>query len=263
MPATRRPARRSPGSWTCGAASRRLTESARAQYLATEEARRGVIVSLIGDVAGNYFTLRERDLELEIASHTRDIADSQPAPGPPAPRSRRGHRPRRPPGGTVSLSRHRADRQRGARHRADGERAEPAARADLPAISRAASRWMSFAPAAATAARPAIVPARTPAGHSRGRAEADLRQRADRRGQGVLLPADLAHRHSGRAEPRAHRIVHRSGALLDVIARRRSCPSSTPARSAWRCAFRRRRSAKCSSPIRRPSTPHSARCRTR
>ncbi|HYW47303.1 MAG TPA: efflux transporter outer membrane subunit [Bryobacteraceae bacterium] len=53
---------------------RRLTESARAQYLATEEARRGVIVSLIGDVAGNYFTLRERDLELEIAGGTRDIA---------------------------------------------------------------------------------------------------------------------------------------------------------------------------------------------
>ena len=53
---------------------RRLTESARAQYLASEEARRGVIVSLIGDVAANYFTLRERDLELEIARGTRDIA---------------------------------------------------------------------------------------------------------------------------------------------------------------------------------------------
>ncbi|MBZ5619671.1 MAG: efflux transporter outer membrane subunit [Acidobacteriia bacterium] len=53
---------------------RRLTESARAQYLATEEARRGVIVSLIGDVAAGYFTLRERDLELEIARGTRDIA---------------------------------------------------------------------------------------------------------------------------------------------------------------------------------------------
>ena len=54
---------------------RRLKESARAEYLATEEARRGVTVSLIGDVAGNYFTLRERDLELRIARGTRDIAD--------------------------------------------------------------------------------------------------------------------------------------------------------------------------------------------
>jgi multidrug efflux system outer membrane protein len=54
---------------------RRLKESARAEYLATEEARRGVTVSLIGDVAGDYFTLRERDLELQIARSTRDIAE--------------------------------------------------------------------------------------------------------------------------------------------------------------------------------------------
>jgi len=54
---------------------RRLKESARADYLATEEARRGVMVSLIGDVAGGYFTLRERDLELEIARGTRQIGE--------------------------------------------------------------------------------------------------------------------------------------------------------------------------------------------
>jgi multidrug efflux system outer membrane protein len=54
---------------------RRLKESARADYLATEEARRGVMVSLIGDVAGGYFTLRERDLELQIARGTRAIAE--------------------------------------------------------------------------------------------------------------------------------------------------------------------------------------------
>jgi NodT family efflux transporter outer membrane factor (OMF) lipoprotein len=53
---------------------RRLSESARAEYLATEEGRRGVVVSLIGDVMDSYFLLRERDLELEIALHTRDIA---------------------------------------------------------------------------------------------------------------------------------------------------------------------------------------------
>lgn len=53
---------------------RRLKESARAQYLATEEGRRGVVVSLIGNVAGGYFTLRESDLELDIAGRTRDIA---------------------------------------------------------------------------------------------------------------------------------------------------------------------------------------------
>jgi multidrug efflux system outer membrane protein len=53
---------------------RRLSEAARAQYLATEEGRRGVVVSLIGDVMNDYFLLRERDLELDIAQRTRDIA---------------------------------------------------------------------------------------------------------------------------------------------------------------------------------------------
>jgi len=53
---------------------RRLSEAGRAQYLATEEGRRGVEVSLIGDVMSAYFLLRERDLELEIAQRTRDIA---------------------------------------------------------------------------------------------------------------------------------------------------------------------------------------------
>jgi len=54
---------------------RRLTEAARAQYAATEEARHGVMVSLVGDVATGYFTLLEQDLELEIANHTRDVAN--------------------------------------------------------------------------------------------------------------------------------------------------------------------------------------------
>lgn len=54
---------------------RRLNESARAQYLATEEGHRGVIVSLIAEVTSSYFTLRERDLELEIARATHKVAE--------------------------------------------------------------------------------------------------------------------------------------------------------------------------------------------
>lgn len=46
---------------------RRLNEAARADYLATEEVRRGVLLSLVSDVATSYFELRELDLELEIA----------------------------------------------------------------------------------------------------------------------------------------------------------------------------------------------------
>ena len=49
---------------------RRLNESARAQYLASEEARNGVIISLVGDVTNTYFALREQDLELEISRQT-------------------------------------------------------------------------------------------------------------------------------------------------------------------------------------------------
>jgi len=55
---------------------RRLTESARAQYLAQEEARHAVVSSLIADVTTTYLTLRELDLELEIAHKTEGIAQS-------------------------------------------------------------------------------------------------------------------------------------------------------------------------------------------
>jgi multidrug efflux system outer membrane protein len=49
---------------------RRLNEAARAQFLASEEARRGVRLSLIADVAQGYFQLLELDAELEIARRT-------------------------------------------------------------------------------------------------------------------------------------------------------------------------------------------------
>ena len=45
---------------------RRATEAARAELLATEEARRAVVLTLVSDVATGYLQLRELDLELEI-----------------------------------------------------------------------------------------------------------------------------------------------------------------------------------------------------
>lgn len=54
---------------------RKLTQAARAQYLATEEARRGVTVALVGDVTSTYFDLLERDLELDISRKTRAAAE--------------------------------------------------------------------------------------------------------------------------------------------------------------------------------------------
>src|SRR5882724_1475466 len=49
---------------------RRLNEAALAAYLATEEGRRGILLSLVSDVAIAYIDLRELDRELEIAKST-------------------------------------------------------------------------------------------------------------------------------------------------------------------------------------------------
>ena len=44
---------------------RRATEASRAELMATEEARRAIILSLISQVAQTYFELRALDRELE------------------------------------------------------------------------------------------------------------------------------------------------------------------------------------------------------
>jgi len=54
---------------------RREKESAFALVLASDQGRRGVLVTLIGDVATNYFLLRELDLQLEIARQTLRVND--------------------------------------------------------------------------------------------------------------------------------------------------------------------------------------------
>src|SRR5262249_43759294 len=51
---------------------RRATEAARAELLATEEARQAVVMTLVSDVATAYLDLRELDLELEITRRTVD-----------------------------------------------------------------------------------------------------------------------------------------------------------------------------------------------
>jgi len=49
---------------------RRLNEAARAQYLSTEEARRGVMLTLTSEVAQAYFNLLGLELQLQIAKDT-------------------------------------------------------------------------------------------------------------------------------------------------------------------------------------------------
>jgi outer membrane protein, multidrug efflux system len=49
---------------------RRATEDSRAQLLATEDARQTVILTLVSDVASDYFTLLQLDLQLQITHET-------------------------------------------------------------------------------------------------------------------------------------------------------------------------------------------------
>ena len=49
---------------------RRATEAARAELLATEDARQTVMLTLVSDLASDYFTLLQLDLQLEITHQT-------------------------------------------------------------------------------------------------------------------------------------------------------------------------------------------------
>ena len=49
---------------------RRATEAARAQLLATQDAQQTVILTLVSDVASDYFLLRDLDFQLEITKQT-------------------------------------------------------------------------------------------------------------------------------------------------------------------------------------------------
>ena len=53
----------------------RETEAATAVFLATEQAQRAVLITLVADVAQSYFILRELDLELEISQRTLKVND--------------------------------------------------------------------------------------------------------------------------------------------------------------------------------------------
>ena len=53
----------------------RETEASTAVFFATEQAQRGVLITLVADVAQSYFILRELDLELEISRRTLKVND--------------------------------------------------------------------------------------------------------------------------------------------------------------------------------------------
>jgi len=53
---------------------RRATEASRAELLATEDARQTVILTLVSDVASDYFALLQLDLQLNHTRHSEDAA---------------------------------------------------------------------------------------------------------------------------------------------------------------------------------------------
>ena len=55
---------------------RRATEASRAQLLATEDARQTVILTLVSDVASDYFALLQLDLQLQITHNTVDAQEA-------------------------------------------------------------------------------------------------------------------------------------------------------------------------------------------
>ena len=55
---------------------RRATEAARAQLLATRDAQETVILTLVSDVASDYFLLRDLDLQLQITKQTVQTQDN-------------------------------------------------------------------------------------------------------------------------------------------------------------------------------------------
>jgi hypothetical protein len=172
---------------------RRLSEAARADYLATEEARRGVLLSLISEVAAAYFDLRELDAELDIAR--RNTAAFQNT----ADLFRR-----RLEGGTASgLDTARAEALLAT------ERRE---RKSDHSSSRTCSRTGRARAVARSAAAPSVRARRSPVGvalaatgRTPGRATTGCRERRNRRCRSGLLSGAEPHRFVRRAKPGARK----------------------------------------------------------
>ena len=180
---------------------RRENEAARADLFATEEARRGVALTLVSTVVSGYITLLELDRQPGDRRGHRRRAQGQrrTVPGPPG--RRRGLRLRNDAG-------HRGIRSRGLGHpglapgRSRGRNTRcPRSPAAIPARSRATARSKTLV-APAIAPRPALRAARTAPRHPAGRTATRRRQRAHRRGARAVFPEHLADRLRGHARAR-------------------------------------------------------------
>jgi multidrug efflux system outer membrane protein len=188
---------------------RRATEGARAVLLGAEENRKGVVTTLVGDVATAYLTLRELDEVLDISERTLRTREQ-------------------------SLELTRSRQQGGVATLLDLRQAEQlvdTAAQVIPGIEQAIGQTenqirllLGESPGQVPRGRSLVdqrvapeVPAGVPSellerrpGHPRGGARSDRRQRRDRRGESSIFPAVESQRTPRRTEHAAGQSVQRA-----------------------------------------------------
>ena len=164
---------------------RRATEAARAQLLGTEDAQQTVILTLVSDVASDYFLLRDLDLQLQITQETVETQEDSVKLTEMRLESRCWHEAGRASVPASARYRQCADPGPGAANRPDrGRDQHPFGKLSARRASRE-DAWrrdperlgVERGSAAAIACGAAVVAARAQAGHPRGRAEPRRRQR--------------------------------------------------------------------------------------
>ncbi len=193
---------------------RRLTESARASLLATDEARRGVVLSLVASVASTYLQLLGLDEQLEIAQRTLDtygqsvkLFELQNKYGQVSKMNVEQARSQyETAAAQIPVIRSQIVQTENALAVLLGRNPGPIARGKkLDAL--ALPTVPAGLPATLLERRPDLLQAEQ---------TADRRERADRRGEGAVLPDHLADRCAGVGEPRAPEPVHRAGRRMEL-----------------------------------------------
>ena len=238
---------------------RRLNESAKAQYLATEEARRGVVLSLVSEVANDLLHApRARRAARHLEVDRRLVRGAVQALRPeaqggsgllhPDDLRQRGRRP----GGVGGAGDRTADR-------GDGKPVGPAARPE-PGAHPEGRGALGAGAAPEGPGGPPVGPPEAAAGHPPGRAGARRRERRSRSRDGELLPVHQPDGTLRRRQRRRRRICSgraRPGRSPRVSSGRssRGAASGPNTRCPWPDGSRRRPSTS------RPSRARSQRRR--
>ncbi len=193
---------------------RRLSESARANLLATDEARRGVILSLVASVAGNYLTLRGLDAQLVVAKSTLGAYGESVRLF------------------TLQFQYGQVSQMNVAQVQSQYETAAaqiPQIESQIAQTENALSVLLGRNPGPIArgksvdeltlpqrSVRLALGVAHAPSRFAPVGRNADRGQCADRRGQGAVLPDDIAHRSSRRLQLRTVEALHRPRARMEL-----------------------------------------------